>query len=230
MTGPDLIFFDLGSVVCRFHPARRLAALAAATGLAEPDIHERIWGSGLDADMDGGRYTFEEACGAVADALGCAIPRETLLAAWALASEPDPEVLAVVDALRRERRTALLSDNGPLLLAALPRYLPELAPRFDPLCFSSELGAGTRLYTVSMRKRSRHAQGSPRRGLRRHPVSALKPRLPYGSSLVACVHRLARLQTTREMRPRPEHVDRRERALDRLIVAARHVLAQEQVS
>ena len=141
MPGPDLIFFDLGSVVCRFHPARRLAALAAATGLAEPDIHERIWGSGLDADMDGGRYTFEEACRAVADALGCPIPRETLLAAWALASEPDPEVLAVVDALRRERRTALLSDNGPLLLAALPRYLPELAPRFDPLCFSSELGA-----------------------------------------------------------------------------------------
>lgn len=128
-------------MVCHFRPERRLAALAAATGLAERDIHARIWESGLDADMDGGRYTFEEACRAVADALGCTIPRETLLAAWALASEPDPDVLAVVDALRRERRTAMLSDNGPLLLAALPRHLPELTPRFDPLCFSSELGA-----------------------------------------------------------------------------------------
>jgi HAD superfamily hydrolase (TIGR01509 family) len=128
-------------VVCRFRPERRLAALSAATGLAGAEIHARIWDSGLDADMDGGRYTFEEACRAVVDALGCAIPPETLLAAWALASEPDPDVLAVVDALRRERRTAMLSDNGPLLLAALPRHLPELAPRFDPLCFSSELGA-----------------------------------------------------------------------------------------
>jgi len=128
-------------VVCRFRPERRLAALSAATGLAGAEIHARIWDSGLDADMDGGRYTFDEACRAVADALGCAVPRETLLAAWALASEPDPDVLAVVDALRRERRTAMLSDNGPLLLAALPRHLPELAPRFDPLCFSSELGA-----------------------------------------------------------------------------------------
>jgi putative hydrolase of the HAD superfamily len=139
--GPELVFFDLGSVVCRFRPERRLAALAAATGLAEREIHARIWGSGLDDDMDRGRYSLDEACRAVADALGRAIARETLLAAWALASEPDPEVLAVVDALRRERRTAMLSDNGPLLLAALPQHLPELPPRFDPLCFSSELRA-----------------------------------------------------------------------------------------
>ncbi len=56
-------------------------------------------------------------------------------------------------------------------------------------------------------------------------MSAPRPRLPFGSSLVACVHRLARLQTTREMHLRPKLVDRRERAVDRLIVAARHVLA-----
>ncbi len=56
-------------------------------------------------------------------------------------------------------------------------------------------------------------------------MSALRPRLPFGSSLVACVHRLARLQTTREMRPRPERVDRHELAIDRLILAARRVLA-----
>jgi HAD superfamily hydrolase (TIGR01509 family) len=91
--------------------------------------------------MDRSRYSLEEACEAVADALGCAIPREALLSAWALASEPDAEVLAVVYTLRRERRTAMLTDNGPRLLAALPRHLPGLAPRFEPLCFSSELGA-----------------------------------------------------------------------------------------
>ena len=53
------------------------------------------------------------------------------------------------------------------------------------------------------------------------------PRLPYGSELVRAVHRLARLQTTPEMNPRPERVDARELALDRLIVAARDVLALE---
>ena len=58
-------------------------------------------------------------------------------------------------------------------------------------------------------------------------MGALRPRLPFGSSLVACIHRLARLQTTRKMCPRPERVDGRERAIDRLIVAARRVLALE---
>jgi FMN phosphatase YigB (HAD superfamily) len=139
--GPGVVFFDLGGVVCRFHPERRLAALAAATGLAEPDIHARIWGSGLDDRMDRGDYTLEEAHRAVVNALGRPIARDTLVSAWALASEPDADVLVLVDAVRRDRRAAMLSDNGPLLLAALPRHLPELAPRFDPLCFSSDLGA-----------------------------------------------------------------------------------------
>ena len=49
-------------------------------------------------------------------------------------------------------------------------------------------------------------------------------RLPFGSSLVACIHRLARLQTTREMHPRPTLVDKGEKAVDRLILAARRVL------
>ena len=139
--GPGVVFFDLGGVVCRFHPERRLAALTAATGLAEPDIHARIWGSGLDDRMDRGDYTLEEAHRAIVNALGRPIARDTLISAWALASEPDADVLVLVDAVRRDRRAAMLSDNGPLLLAALPRHLPELAPRFDPLCFSSDLGA-----------------------------------------------------------------------------------------
>jgi hypothetical protein len=55
-------------------------------------------------------------------------------------------------------------------------------------------------------------------------MSTPKPRLPAGSSLVDCVRRLARLETTNEMRPRPEHPDGREQALDQLIEAARRVL------
>ena len=62
MRGRDLVFFDLGSVVCRFYPERRLAAIRAATGLDEREIHERIWGSGLDDRMDRGRYSLDEAC------------------------------------------------------------------------------------------------------------------------------------------------------------------------
>ncbi len=136
-----LVLFDLGGVACRFRPARRLAALAAATGLAEGEIRARVWDSGLDAEMDRGRYGLADACRAVADALGRALAPDALLQAWARAFEPDPEVLALVGAARRARRVALLTDNGPILLAAVPRHLPALASGFDSLLFSCELGA-----------------------------------------------------------------------------------------
>jgi hypothetical protein len=55
-------------------------------------------------------------------------------------------------------------------------------------------------------------------------MSTPKPRLPAGSSLVDCVRRLARLETTNEMRPRHQHPDARELALDQLILTARRVL------
>ena len=59
-------------------------------------------------------------------------------------------------------------------------------------------------------------------------MTPLRPRLPFGSSLTAYVHRLARLQTTPEMRPRSARVDRRELAIDRLILAARRVLTLDE--
>ncbi len=57
---------------------------------------------------------------------------------------------------------------------------------------------------------------------------SLATRLPFASSLVDCVRRLSRLQTTREIRPRPTLVDKKDRALDRVIVASRHLLALEE--
>jgi hypothetical protein len=53
-------------------------------------------------------------------------------------------------------------------------------------------------------------------------------RLPFGSDLVRCLHRLARLQLAQEMHPRPTIVERTEEALDRVIVAARDLLSQEE--
>jgi len=55
-------------------------------------------------------------------------------------------------------------------------------------------------------------------------------RIPYGSELVRCLHRLASLQLTEEMHPRPTIVDRTEEALDRVIVAARDLLAREETT
>ena len=44
----QVVVFDLGGVVCRFEPDRRMRALVEATGLASEVIQDRVWGSGLD--------------------------------------------------------------------------------------------------------------------------------------------------------------------------------------
>jgi HAD superfamily hydrolase (TIGR01509 family) len=60
---------------------------------------------------------------------------------WALAFEPDPAVLALVDALKVGIRRGLLTDNGPVLRDAMPTLFPEVSSRFEPRLFSCELGA-----------------------------------------------------------------------------------------
>jgi len=43
------LLVDLGGLTCRFHPERRLQALARASGLDADAVQSRIWRSGLDA-------------------------------------------------------------------------------------------------------------------------------------------------------------------------------------
>jgi len=53
------------------------------------------------------------------------------MAAWIRAWEPCPDVLAVVETVRRALRTGLLTDNGPILLDAMPASFPEITRAFE---------------------------------------------------------------------------------------------------
>jgi putative hydrolase of the HAD superfamily len=118
-----------------------LAALAAASGLPESEVHARIWESGLDADCDAGRYTSAGAHQQIAAALGIPMTYDTLTSLWTLAFEPRADVLALVDRARAHARTGLLTDNGPILLEAMPSRFPEMTHRFDWLFFSCAMEA-----------------------------------------------------------------------------------------
>lgn len=134
------VLFDLGGVVCRYEPAPRLEVLAADCGLTADEVHRRVWASGLTADFEIGRYSTAEWYEVVRDRLGLRMGLERFNDVMLSAITPDPEVLAVVDQVRARARTAMLTDNPPLLLEALPTHFPEVAPRFDPFLISCELG------------------------------------------------------------------------------------------
>jgi glucose-1-phosphatase len=133
------VLFDLGGVVCRYDPSKRLALLAGDCGLEPDEVHRRVWASELSADFELGRHTTLEWFGLVREALGLQMDDERLREVMLTALTIDPEVLALVDGLRAGVRTAMLTDNPPLLVEALPTHFPEIAPRFDPFLISCDL-------------------------------------------------------------------------------------------
>ena len=138
---PRAAIFDLGGVACRFLPDRRLSALARASGLSADEVRRRLFATGFDQDCDRGRYTLDEQCAEICARLGVGWDTPRLAELWANAFDPDATVLAVVDRLRRASTTALLTNNGPLVELVVRERWPEVAARFDHLCFSYQVGA-----------------------------------------------------------------------------------------
>lgn len=134
-----VVVLDLGGVVCGFHPARRLAALAALTGRHAKEIDAAIWGSGLDAAAERGIYEPAAATAAVLEQLGPHVDPVDLRVAWAAAFEPDPRVLGLVAGVQRP--TVLFTNNGPLLEDCLDHELAGVAAPFDQILLSWRIGA-----------------------------------------------------------------------------------------
>jgi glucose-1-phosphatase len=137
---PKVIFFDLGGVVCRFQRQRRLAALGEACGVTPEQVDDALYASGLISRWDLGLDSPSDIHRTIQEKLRFPGTIRALQEVWCRAFEPDPEVLMLVDRVR-PLRTALLTDNDPLLLDAFPDLLPQAASRFDALLFSCRLGA-----------------------------------------------------------------------------------------
>ncbi|MCX4780319.1 HAD family hydrolase [Streptomyces sp. NBC_01264] len=137
---PKVVLFDLGGVVCRFHPERRLAALGRACGITPERVESGLYASGLISRWDLGLDSPSEMHRTIQERLGFQGSIRALQEIWCRAFEPDLKVLTLVDAVR-PLRTALLTDNDPLLLEAFPDLFPQVASRFDDLFFSCRLGA-----------------------------------------------------------------------------------------
>jgi HAD superfamily hydrolase (TIGR01509 family) len=137
----ELVAFDLAGVVCRFDAEHRLAVLGEAAGLAAEVVQKRIWDAGIDAAGDLGELSAAEMRDAIRAELGLAVDDAELRALYISAFEPDPAVLAVADQARLCVRTALLTNNGPLVLEAMEYELAEVGRRFDPWGFACRYGA-----------------------------------------------------------------------------------------
>ena len=99
----QLVFFDLGDVVCRFLPEQRLAAIASQMQLSTNDIQQRLWGSGFSDACDAEAYSSSDMHTRICQRLGVSWSRQDLHRLWSLAVAPNSEVLAIAAAVRRQR-------------------------------------------------------------------------------------------------------------------------------
>lgn len=135
------LLLDFAGVLCRMdHPAR-LARLAALCEVSVSELHEAVWAAGLDDDFDRGLFTTGEIVELFRQRFGFRADLAEFERAWVAGFVPDEELLAVVDSVDPSIGRAILSDNGPVLLDAMPRLLPDFWRRFDHVLFSCEIKA-----------------------------------------------------------------------------------------
>ena len=130
----ETVVVDLGGVAARFLPERRLQALASLSGVPEDVIRERLFESGFERQAELGAYSPDQVLAAVQAALDHPVPVAALIDAWALAFEPDIQVLECIASLPVS--SALFTNNGPLLDACLAGPLRALSATFDEIICS----------------------------------------------------------------------------------------------
>lgn len=133
------VVFDLGGVVCRFDPERRLQALSTATGLTPEQVDQALWRSGLDTQMEAGELSPDEARHAMSVALENRLDPVTLRVAWSTAFVPDHAVCRLIERVQTDR--FLFTNNGPIVTECLAHELQNISRLFSRTVCSWELHA-----------------------------------------------------------------------------------------
>jgi glucose-1-phosphatase len=134
-----VVVFDLGGVIARFLPGRRLARLAELSGHDAELIQEEIFASGFDRRAECGALSSEETISQVLEILGNGVSRVAVIEAWAQAFDVHREVLMTVRDL--SAKTVIFTNNGPMLDLCLHGPLAEIARAFDEVVCSWHLRA-----------------------------------------------------------------------------------------
>ncbi len=144
--GDRTLVLDLGGVVARWVPEQRLAELGNISDHLPQTVDRLVFESGFDDAGERGRFTLDEFVDELAGLLelprpASALHRAELQRAWAFAFETNPMVLRVV--AQHPGRTALFTNNGPLLEACLQPgcELASIGDSFDQHVLSWRLGA-----------------------------------------------------------------------------------------
>ncbi|MEG0186608.1 MAG: HAD-IA family hydrolase [Stenotrophomonas sp.] len=136
----DLLLLDVDGVLVQYQRAQRVLHLAQALSVPAERVQAALYDSGLESAHDSGAVDGPTYLARMGAQLATTVALETWIAARHAASHPQPALLQRLQALQVPM--AVLTNNGPLMVQALPSLLPPLFPRLHGRVFcSADFGA-----------------------------------------------------------------------------------------
>ena len=138
-----LVLFDMDDTLCAYDRAGRIAELAALAGRPAAEVQDAIWHSGFEDRGDRGDLSSDQYLAGFAELLGTPLTQAQWLDNRRRHTTPWPDMLALVRRVQRHAKTALFTQNGPLLRDHLTAIVEEIPPLFGHgnLHVSCDLGA-----------------------------------------------------------------------------------------
>jgi len=122
-TAPSLVLFDLDGVLVAYDHRRRMEHLGAAIGRDPDRVYAALFDDGIEARYDAGEIDSAQYLAELGEALDHPIDPATWRAARAAAMDCTPDTCTRIAILARRCDIAILTNNGPLVVDALPRAL-----------------------------------------------------------------------------------------------------------
>lgn len=137
-----LVLFDFDGVLARYSHAARLGDLARVAGCTPARVAAVLFESGLERAYDSGALDTGTYLQRLGDGLDCRIDAAAWIAARIAGTRADAAVLELVASVATRAQVGVLTNNGALMLDAIPRIVAPLFPMLDGrvLC-SGVLGA-----------------------------------------------------------------------------------------
>jgi HAD superfamily hydrolase (TIGR01509 family) len=137
----EAVVFDMDGVLCRNDRARRLAVLAAWSGMSPDAIEMSIFASGFEDEAERGVIDADEYLAGTAARIGYPLSADQWIEARRAAMTPDVEVLEIARTLGERMNVGMFTNNPLLLQRHFDAVFPEAARLFgDRAVFSAQLG------------------------------------------------------------------------------------------
>lgn len=141
-SNPDTVLFDMGGVLFRYDPARRLRYISELCSIPESEIQVRVFDTNFDDQCEAGALDVEKSLSEFNRLCGTDLSSDAFAGAISSAFEPDDIVFGLVKELASTCTLAGLTNNGFVARDGLIELHPDTAAVFGGRLFcSADLGA-----------------------------------------------------------------------------------------